>query len=234
MIGLDYFKNLFPSDAQLNIFDVGAHHGNTIKELLDCFPASIVHAFEPDADNFSELSKRFKDDSRVKIIQCAISNSNGKARLHRNNYDATHSLLPINDIEINRWADSNDFFENGVNEVETVSIDEYCRANNINIIDILKLDIQGGELLAFEGAENLLVNQSVGCIFTEVEFRPLYKNQPLFWDISDYLISKKYQFVNFIHPKVSEMGVLSWADAIFINEYYWESIASKHSAGKRI
>ena len=104
--------------------------------------------------------------------------------------------------------------------------------NAISRIDILKLDIQGGELLAFQGAKELLGMQAIECIFCEVEFRSLYKNQPLFWDITAHLSSVGYHFVNIVCPKISEMGVLAWADAIYVNSALWQSIAQRHSAGK--
>jgi hypothetical protein len=67
-----------------------------------------------------------------------------------------------------------------------------------------------------------------------VEFCRLYKNQPLFWDITAYLLSLSYHFVTIVSLKTSELGVLSWADAIYVNDPLWQYIAGKHSAGKLI
>lgn len=55
------------------------------------------------------------------------------------------------------------------------------------MIDILKMDIQGGELLALKGAQSLLEASRIRLLALEVEFKPLYKDQPLFWDICAYL-----------------------------------------------
>ena len=48
-------------------------------------------------------------------------------------------------------------------------------------MDFLKIDIQGGELTAFQNGRQKL-SRAVA-IQTEVSFLPLYKNQPLFSDI---------------------------------------------------
>jgi FkbM family methyltransferase len=170
----------------------------------------------------------------VRVFNVAVGDKDGRVILHKNNYDATHSLLPFNSDEINRWADANDFHETGIEEVDQIALDTFCDTHAIAKIDILKLDTQGGEMMAFEGGQKKLSYQAIGAIFCEVEFRQLYKSQPLFWDITEYLISHGYHFLNFVSPKVSEMGVLSWADAIFINDRLWQGVAARHSAGKLI
>jgi FkbM family methyltransferase len=232
MIGLEFFQNIYSSDRELTIFDVGAHYGDTASEFIALFPRSHVFAFEPDEKNWSHLKQRFADEPRIDVSHVAVGQRDGRALLHRNNYDATHSLLRINALEINRWADANDVREEGAEEVDQLTLDTFCSIHGIINVDILKLDIQGGELMALQGISDKLSKQAVGGIFCEVEFRQLYKNQPLFWDITAYLMSHAYHFLNIVSPKVSEMGILSWADAVYVNDWVWQSIASKHSAGK--
>src|SRR4029453_12669647 len=52
--------------------------------------------------------------------------------------------------------------------VEVVSLDNYCRANQIDLIDLLKLDIEGGEFEALLGAERLLAEKALACHFVEL------------------------------------------------------------------
>lgn len=234
MIGLDFFRKFYSSDSEIVIFDVGAHRGDSVQEFFLLYPKSRVFAFEPDRENFAQLNARFKDTPRMHLFNVAVGQKDGRVLLHRNNYDATHSLLPFNSNEINRWADANDFHETTIDEVEQISLDSFCRKNGIATIDIIKLDIQGGEMMALEGGQVQLSHQAIGAIFCEVEFRQLYQGQPLFWDISAYLLSRSYHFLNIVSPKVSELGVLSWADAIYINDRLWQEVAAKHSAGKLV
>lgn len=234
MIGLDYFCKVFPRDSKLVIFDAGSHHGESIKECLDLFPESHVYAFEADRENYQVAHSRFSKDPRVTINNFAIGAVGGEVELYKNNYSATHSLLPFDESVINRWADANDFVQTQVVKVEQVAIDDFCRCEGIAEIDILKMDIQGGELMAIQGAHAMLASQNIKCIFSEVEFRPLYKDQPLFWEISNRLREYQYHFVNIISPKVSEMGVLCWADAVYVNDKVWKLLEEKHSAGKKV
>jgi FkbM family methyltransferase len=234
MIGLDFFLKFYPRESELTIFDVGAHHGESVNEFITLYPNSRIFAFEPDKANFARLNERFARMPQIYTFNKAVGRNDGNVLLHKNNYDATHSLLPFDHDEINRWADANDFIEIEIAEVDQVALDRFCADRNIGKIDILKLDVQGGEMMALEGAGKKLSQQAIEAVFCEVEFCRLYKNQPLFWDITAYLLSLSYHFVTIVSPKTSELGVLSWADAIYVNDPLWQYIAGKHSAGKLI
>jgi hypothetical protein len=96
--------------------------------------------------------------------------------------------------------------------------------------DFLKLDVQGGELMVFKGAVATL--RSALVIHTEVEFAPLYRDQPLFGDIDAHLrtqgfvlhkigavgggIFKPFQFVD---ENVDVVNQFLWCDAIYVRDY---------------
>ena len=46
-------------------------------------------------------------------------------------------------------------------EVNIISIDEYCETNSISKIDLLKIDTQGYEEQVLSGCYNLIKNNSV-------------------------------------------------------------------------
>ncbi len=231
MIGFEVFLKYFDADRHLTMLDGGAHVGNSVSELVELFPSSTIYAFEPDPKNFDTLTERFAGNRSVHLSRSAIAKADGRAVLHENNYDATHSLLPFDAEVINTWADASDFVETGQMDVPTVSIDSFCQREHIECFDLLKLDIQGGELAALQGAEGLLSRHNIACIFTEVEFRPLYKGQPLFWDVDGYLRQLGYHFVSLVQPKVTNVGVMAWADAVYVNNKLWGKLESMHSAG---
>jgi len=66
--------------------------------------------------------------------------------------------------------------------INTVRLDD---VEEIDGIDWLKIDIQGGELAVFRNGENKLRDALV--IQTEVNFIPLYENQPLFSEIDQWM-----------------------------------------------
>lgn len=69
-----------------------------------------------------------------------------------------------------------------VEEIETVRLDDI---DQIEKIDWLKIDIQGGELNVFRNGEKKLKDTLV--IQTEVNFIQLYENQPLFAEIDQWM-----------------------------------------------
>ena len=102
--------------------------------------------------------------------------------------------------------------------VQGQSLNSYCAANGIDRIDLLKLDIQGGELAALCGAANLLERAAVKVLISEVEFVELYEGQPLFCSIVGFLA--RYGYGLYALPKLvpDELGQLCWADAVFCHD----------------
>jgi hypothetical protein len=102
--------------------------------------------------------------------------------------------------------------------VDTRTLDSFVAERDIATIDILKMDIQGGELAALRGAQDFLTGSRIRLIALEVEFKPLYKEQPLFWDICEFLYRFGYSFFSLYDAVYHERNrnVLCWADAIFL------------------
>ncbi|CAD7970854.1 unnamed protein product [Amoebophrya sp. A120] len=75
--------------------------------------------------------------------------------------------------------------------VPTVKLDYILRPNNYDI-DFLKVDVQGAEMLVFQGAEESL--EEVVVIDVEVHFQKLYKDMPLFADIDIFLRNRDFVF----------------------------------------
>ena len=103
---------------------------------------------------------------------------------------------------------------------------------NINNIDFIKLDIQGGELNALKGAKNSL-NKVLG-LEIEIEFHEMYKNQPLFSDINSFMCENNFSFIDF--PRLvrwdrdnvyQTVGQCVWGDSLYLRtpEYIIKNIS---------
>lgn len=111
-------------------------------------------------------------------------------------------------------------------EVATIRLDDLPETAGA---DLLKLDIQGAELMVLRHAAARLRDATV--IQAEVEFLPLYKDQPLFSEMELFLRGHGYVLHRFF-PTVSRavqpvmlgndpyagLGQLVWADAVFIRD----------------
>ena len=81
-------------------------------------------------------------------------------------------------------------------QVDTVSLDYFVKAANIDRIDFIKIDVQGAELEIFRGGERSL--KDVVAIVTEVEFEPIYVGQTIYEDVSIYLREQGFAFHKFL------------------------------------
>jgi protein O-GlcNAc transferase len=110
--------------------------------------------------------------------------------------------------------------------VVTVALDDLL---GDEVVDYVKIDVQGGELAVFEGAERLLRNTLV--IHTEVEFVEMYENQPLFSDVDQYLRRQGFGLVKFLGPRSGPLrpcvfggnvntggSQLLWSDALYVKK----------------
>ncbi|HVM87590.1 MAG TPA: FkbM family methyltransferase [Puia sp.] len=194
------------------IFDVGANRGDVSEKYFQLFPSAKIYAFEPFPECFENLQQRFESIRNINCVQMAISSKKEAKDFFVNRSADTNSLYKSNSIGLS----SDKLVENvSTIQVNCISIDEFCEENNIQNIDILKMDIQGGELNALKGAVKLLKDQRIKLIYSEVFFVEQYIAQPLFEDISFFLRDFGYHLQDFYDPFYGK-GNIVWADTIFV------------------
>lgn len=203
------------------IFDVGANSGQTSIKYKALFPASTIYSFEPFAESFTQLCSNFAGDPLVKPVQLAVSNQSGHKPLHVNQSSFTNSLLPsVEKGGLYRTLTTLD--------VPIVMIDDFCRQESIDEIQIMKMDIQGGELMALEGASKMLSQQSIQLIYSEILFTSLYEGQAMFFQICDCLSRYGYTLFDMYNLSYQANGQLAWGDAVFISPQIAKRISPAH------
>ncbi|MCX7771312.1 MAG: FkbM family methyltransferase [Proteobacteria bacterium] len=212
----DVKKTLISQEDKIIIFDVGANRGQTTQIYLEAFPKSTVYCFEPFEEVFNFLKNKFSNNKNVFLLPYAITNKSGFQNFYINENDETNSLLPR--IKEGRRYYSKKAGPKTEIKVQTITIDDFVINNKIPKIDILKLDIQGGELLALEGATNTLRDGKISLIYTEVFFVPHYENSPLFNHICNFLERFGYSLFNIYNLQRAKNGQLRYGDALFVSE----------------
>lgn len=218
----DQVKLLFHEAVNV-IFDIGANLGQTTLKYRKIFPETIIYAFEPFAEVYKDYQKTFSWDRKIKPYNFAISDKNGKGKFFLNKSHYTNSLLEP-EIELNHSFHKVERSEDIT--VETITLDTFVKKENISQINILKVDVQGGEMKVLEGAKRLIEEQKIDLMFVEVEFISLYRGQPLFYDICRYLEDRKYSFFNFYNIGHTTIGQAIAGDAIFISPKIRKNIMS--------
>jgi hypothetical protein len=123
--------------------------------------------------------------------------------------------VAINDPKL-AGLKQNEFVDN-VNDTTTVrteTLDYYMGYNDIDHVDILKMDIQGAEPKVLKGAKERLGNFDI--ILTELNFYDLYKKQVSFYDIEQYLKPAGFKLFDISHISKNPInGRTDWVDVIY-------------------
>lgn len=185
---------LLPDAPRIEVLDLGAYalagQEPLYSDLVQAGRARVT-GFEPNLSGCVELNRLYGQPHRF-FPQFA---GNGeRAQFFETNQPYTGSLYRPNTALLEKFNDLEEVTQLvAVHDVDTVRIDSI---ETIDDVDFIKLDIQGGELKALEGAERALATAVM--IQTEVAFVELYENQPLFADVDAYLRGRGFWFHQFL------------------------------------
>lgn len=201
------------ASPEVIIVDVGANRGDTVAGFLDRFPAARIWALEPHPATFAGLASRFIGDARVRPCNLALSERRGQSVMHAYSNAAINSLSTVA-AGAERLIDGSVIAEATV-VVDHLSLGEFCGAEGLDRIDILKLDTQGHELEILKGQADLLRSGRIRYILAELLFAPLYAAQARAGEVISLLESCGYQVLDFYDFVYDECSGLKWGDALF-------------------
>jgi len=150
------------ASSATTIFDLGANIGLYSLLAARVAPTATIHAFEPTPELYESLvhHMRLNHFGNAVCNTQAIGSASGKGFLQRcGGSDGNNEAMNFVTTEQNRHDDPH---------IEIVSIDDYCCHNGIDHIDLMKIDIEGGEHDALQGARQSLSRKGISCIFIEL------------------------------------------------------------------
>lgn len=208
----------------ITIVDIGAQmlnfEGHIYQPLIRADIPHDIIGFEPLADKLKERHSA-EGSGSLKLLPYAIGDGDHHT-LYVNNEDATSSLFPLNRSLLEKFEHLHTLHLVNMQHVTTRKLDDVLEDR---AVDFLKLDIQGAELLALQGAGKTLERTAV--VHCEVEFASLYEGQCLFCDVQDYLVGRGFSLIDILTPHryayLNRQGVdgrdrLLWGDAIYFRE----------------
>ena len=186
------------------VIDIGAHKGEFLENIISINKKMKVYSFEPQSKIFSNLKNSFTTKKNIFIYNLAISNVNKKQKLNINIKTSTSTFSNYN--ESSYWKKIKDFLIAGLNKssivnselVQSVTLDKFCKKNDIKKIDLLKIDTEGHEFEVLSGATNLL-KKNIRYILIEFHFSKIYKNYnkikiEKLLKKNNYILIKKFKF----------------------------------------
>lgn len=183
------------------IIDCGAHDGTDSVELARILKGTI-HAFEPVNEIFERLKKNTGSYNNIRRYQLALSDRNGTQQffVSEGGSDASSSLLEPQDHLLDH-PDTK--FTNKI-EVQSLTLDDWAKTNNIKNVDLLWLDMQGFELNMLKASVSIL--DTVRVIHTEISTKETYKGVSLYKEYREFLESKNFSVVMEAIPQGWDMG----------------------------
>ena len=211
---------LTSADARpITIIDVGAQNLSSEDHIyapLQRSGIAKVIGFEPLAEAAEE---RRRGDPNVIMLNHFVG-SGRPGTFHVGRFDPTSSLFEPNMPFLSQFVSLPQMCETvSSSPAVTIRLDD---VPEISDCDFLKLDVQGGELDVLDGAPRLLAGVAV--VHCEVEFAPVYKNQPLFADVDARLRAAGFELIDLMNSgyagyadlvRPRAQSRLLWAEAVY-------------------
>ncbi|MBL1175880.1 FkbM family methyltransferase [Pantanalinema sp. GBBB05] len=194
-------------------------------------PNLAIYGFDADADACAvanaELAARSINWTE-QHFPVALGRTMGEVPLYITADPICSSLYRPNAAYVSRFAGLQTMMSPDFTiDMEVTTLDQACQDQGIEQIDFLKIDVQGADLQVLEGAAHQLA-YSILAIRIEVEFSPLYLEQPLFADVDVYLRQRGFTLfdlqggygsrANLPIRSTARAGQLLWGDALYLRD----------------
>lgn len=164
------------------VIDIGANRGQFALVARRCMPQARVISFEPLVEAAAKFRTVFAGDQQVTLHEAAIGPVSRDATLHVSRRDDSSSLLPITATQVALFPGT---AEAATAVVRVAPLRKFVRAEDILPPALLKIDVQGFELEALRGCEDLM--ERFDFVYVECSFVELYAGQALADEVAAWL-----------------------------------------------
>jgi FkbM family methyltransferase len=203
------------------IIDGGANVGDYSLMVNSIIPGCKVYSFEPVESTFSILKNNTGDISNIIAVNKGLFKENCSKEINLYVSNEHSSIYDIQGMGLNSEEKQN---------IELIRGDDFLRENNLNIVDFLKLDIEGAEYDALLGFSESIEKGKIKIIqfeygYINITTKKLLIDYYTFFETYGYTIGKvfpkyvefrKYDFKfedfigpNFIAVKNTEIELIS-------------------------
>jgi len=148
------------------VVDAGANRGVWAQEALAAFPSATVHAFEIVPQTFALLQSALGANPRARLVDKGLSDADNTVEVNYAPDNTTiSSIIPVAAIHKTEFVRV---------AAQVTSGDAYCRAEGIDHIDLLKIDVEGAEPMVLRGFSNMLSRKRIDVIQFEYGMANIY------------------------------------------------------------
>jgi FkbM family methyltransferase len=197
------------------IFDVGANIGDYAKEAKSFFNNNLeIYCFEPSITTCELLQKNITGDN-VHIYNFGFGDKSESVELYYNALGSGQaSIFPKRK---KFWTDDENKRASSI-RIQLYRLTDFCKTNNINHINLLKLDVEGNELPILMGALDLLNSNSIDLIQFEFGTCNIFSNT-FFYDFYE-LLSPNYKLFRILYNGIYPVDKYTQLDEIFMSANY--------------
>jgi len=140
------------------IFDVGANKGEWSLIASKIFPDSTIYAFEIVDQTYQKLAINCSDLSNIETYNLGLSDSEGMVDVfYSEDKNEVATFVP-------GFSEKFHNYKPDKIKSEVTSCDIFCQNNSLDSIDLLKIDVEGGEDKVLKGSEEMLRNGKIKVI----------------------------------------------------------------------
>lgn len=136
--------------------DVGCHKGEVLDVMLAAAPMGKHYGFEPIPVMYEALRNKYAEHQNCEILGLALSNQAGEATFNYVVSNPSYSGLQKRKYDREGEQDTSI-------TVRTATMDEIIPAEQP--VDLIKIDVEGGEMLVLEGAQQILTQKRPVVLF---------------------------------------------------------------------
>jgi FkbM family methyltransferase len=194
----------------LCLIDIGAHEGEFTRSIDRLCSVSKALLVEAQPERARSLASAFAAP-RFEVLSAALSDSPGEMDLAINGFDATTSILSVRG-DIPQLAGLDTTTRQTV-RCQVRTLDAVAGKEAFPNIDLIKIDVQGAELMVLRGGAHTLKRTTM--LWIEVSFVRLYEGACLFHEVHDFMTSQGFRLLELEPGYRAQNGELVQADALF-------------------
>ena len=189
------------------VIDVGVGYGT--EELYNAFPNSKLLLIEP-LNDFEPAMKSILETRDGDYVIAAAGNQNQTVTFNRHLHQLDGSSLLKE--QTGPETDGEEV------SVPMIKLDDYLISNNYEGPYLLKVDVQGAELLVIEGSHNILNDCEV--IVLEVSLLEFLKDSPQFYEVINFMHRKGFVPFDIVPGWTRPLDqALGQVDIVFVKEH---------------